>query len=254
MGTSLFEMFRNTETVEIVDESSSVKIAFRSLNFAESTEVVDLITKARVEASKEIDAPDYKQMLLTEVKTWTDRNIIDRLIETEKPGAVSVVDLAPKDGEPKDDEHRKKLELEALAQWEAARRTQLGSEELVELQRLMVDRLVQIEISTRANARYTRECLIRMVMDPESNQPYLSADPAAGNYIDKLMPGARIALVGLWQAFVIKQGEKQLRQLVKSPGFLPSGALPKPPESSPGATTEIPSTSQPTSPVPTPSG
>lgn len=235
---SLFTMFREFEQIEIKDDTSTLSIAFRSLSYAESSEVIDIVTEERIKAREVIDTPKRKDMLLTEIKTWPQTVLIDRIIVVERPTAVSVVDLAPIDEEVRDEEGRRKAEKVALERWEAERRTQLAGTETIELHRLMIERLVLGEITARANERYTRECLIRMVVDPETKAPLLSGDPDTETYIGKLTPGARMKLVEHWQAFVLKLGMKQLRSAAKSPDFFGSGGSPKSPDGSPGGTDE----------------
>lgn len=91
---TLFELFREIDTRTITDGKHSVTISIRPLEWAENLELIEKMDESRAVAAKRYDTPHYRDALRADIAALTKGQLIDRIIDVERPVAVDNADLA----------------------------------------------------------------------------------------------------------------------------------------------------------------
>jgi len=270
MSVSLFEMFREFEAVTIVEDAEggpSVEVAFRSLTYDEHGRLSETMEKERELAKQEIDTTDTRKRLAENLSRQSLSELIDLVVEMERPLAAAVSDLAPTppkalsaeaitatsptpEGEAV--EKKEAVEKAVMTAWELSRREELSPSKSEVLIAMLVNRQVNLAVSSRANQKFAESALVIQTVDL-SRKMLLSQDPKAANFIGHLAPKMRQRLLEEWQHFMERTNEKAIRRASKDPRFLRSGMSPSVSPDSPGATASTLSTSPTPSPSSTPS-
>ena len=200
---------------------------------------------ARLRVRAEMGKNGEREGMENSIVSLDVEQIIDIVINLERPIAANVADLAP-NGTEEETEAARKKEKEATEKWEVARRKELGAMEISEVRDVVVRRQESLFINARAVQDYINERLCQMLIDPQTGDPVFSStelledgkpDP---DYIGKLMPETRNQLLAFLDKFLAKRNEKQIRKAAEDKAFLASGELPKADTDSPGETTETP--------------
>ena len=254
----LFDLFREYELVPIIDpRGRSITMAVQALNSEDNAAMQEALAETRNEAARYFEKK--RPEILDEVQKQKHEDIVKFVLALEEGTAMANVDLAP--GYDPNAENADAVVKESIEQWRIQRAKEL------EDPKVAVATAVERHIGIAVRARSTHQTLDRILClmvygtrkDPltgeivPTSRRALSMDPKEPNYIGKLMPQTREALLQARIGFLNKRTEQAVRQTTQDPAFLPSGESPKPSDDSPGATSETQLSFPPTSPSSTPS-
>lgn len=254
---SLFDLFRETFEFEIKDNRNrKMKVCLRSLNAIQNSTLIEDMAAHREIAKAEIDTPLFRQTFAAQLKPLTDEQVVDLILTMEEPTAAANIDLAPGVEDPEetpDDEAKAKSEAErekaALERWRTERKAELealdGGRDVLDV--MAIERQIALLTQARIATRFMDHQLVLMVVDPATQQPMLSLDPKAKNFIGALMPEVKQAIMEQRNKFAGERDDQALRKTAKKGPFSRRGRSRGRPTGSPGETTETPSTSRPTS-------
>jgi len=241
MGLSLFDLNREFKSYTITDtDGKSLEVCVRSVDHASNMRLLQLMDERRAEITIEMNEEKARAGLRLRINEQDSATILNQVIQLERPTVENNADLAPGD-EDKSPEIR---EAEALMRWEDKRRAELVELEREALVELLFLRQTTLLSQAKLVDSFTDVQLEMMIVDPQTFQPMLSSDHKALNYVGKLQPATRNALMEVRQAFLNDITEKNIRKLADDGHFLSSGESPRKLESGPPTTTENHSQSQ----------
>ena len=240
MGLSLFDLNREFRNYTVEDGSGQkFEVCLRAIDHASNMKLLYMMDEKRGEIDVQVQDPKIQKGLHLRVNELSIDSLQKQIIQIEKPTVISNIDLAPSDNDESlsQDEREKK----ALAEWETHRTAELAAMSKDDLREILFERQQTLFSQIRLVEAFTDYQLELMVVDPKTYEPLLSAyDTAAANYIGKLMPQTRKALIDLRQKFLDETSDKSIREGADDPNFLSSGDSAKKPESSPGEMIETP--------------
>lgn len=240
-AAKLFDLFRDREEYELKDSDGKpfLTVIFQALDWQQNNRAARALDDARFRVRAEMEKNGIRDGWKNQVADTDKSQAINIVIAYEKPTAESVADLAP-NGTSEENPEAEKKEETALEKWEKKRREELESMEVEEVHALLVERQENLYIQARALDNYMNEALAMMVIDPETGEPLLTADPDDGSgrlFVASLMPEVRQQLMRIRQEFINQRSEKAVRKGAESKDFLSSGESPSPDTATPGETT-----------------
>ena len=237
--SKIFSLFRDVEPFELKGPDGEVVVVlFQALDWDKNNALIRRMEKSQVRIKAEMSETGDRVLIAESAERMTVPDIISTILAMERPLADESSDLAPgADTEAK--------EQSAVQKWEATRKKELEELDPEELRALFIRRQESLFVQARAAQEFMNDSLCYMTLDPETKAPLFSMHPEHDNYIGDLMPETRQKLLEGRAVFLQKRGEKSVRKAAESGAFLSSGESPSPPADSPGETTEIPVTSQP---------
>ncbi len=240
MGLSLFDLNREFHAYTISDpDGKSLEVCVRAVDHASNMRLLQLMDERRAEITIEMTEPKVQSGLRQRINEQSEKSLIDGIIQLERPTADANTDLAPGDEELTPEIR----EAAALTRWETHRRAELIEVVKESLQDLLFLRQTNLMSQAKLVDAFTDIQLEMMIVDPKTFEPLLSSDKHAVNYVGKLMPVTRKALMDVRQRFLDDVTEKNIRKLADGGDFLSSGGSPKKLESGLPSTTESPSPS-----------
>ena len=242
--SALFDLFQDTRDYTITDvNGNEFMVRYRALRIKQRKQLAEILDKARTEAREKLE--DNRDGYMIQLKAYTRTRLIDDIVRIDRVVAQTNSDIAPNTPTAEElqkaedpEALKKQREDEAVAKWEEQRRAALEEADDEDLRKMLCDKLIEQLMASYAMDKFLEVSVCQMVLDPLTNQPVLSLDENADNFIDDLMPETREALFKHWREFVERNNARAMRDTVKDPDFLSSGESQKPANDSPGVTTE----------------
>ena len=257
-ASKLFDLFRDRETFDVKDAEGNVveRVTFQALDWQQNNLLIKQMEQARLRVRAEMEKNQERDGIVDSIAQLSAEQLIDIVINIERPIATNVADLAP-NGTEEETEAARLKEKEATEKWEAARRKELVEMEITEVREILIRRQESLFIQARAVQDYINESLCQMLVDPETGDTLFASQddnlPAhESRYIGRLMPEVRNQLLKGREEFLAKRSEKQVRKAAEDRSFLASGESPKSDTATPGETTETPPRSRRTRSISTP--
>ena len=240
MSLSLFDLNKEFKSYTITaTDGQTMEVCVRAVDHASNMKLLQLMDEKRAEITIEMSEEKSRSGLRERIAEQSIQSLIDGVMQLERPTVEANADLAP--GE--DELTPAQQEAAALARWDTKRRQELAEITREALQDLLFLRQTTLMSQAKLVDAFTDIQLEQMIVDPKTFAPMLSSDRKAVNYVGKLMPATRKALMDVRQEFLDGLDEKSIRRLADDGHFLSSGESQPRLESGPPTTIESPSES-----------